>query len=72
MGTRYLEKAAGKLGRLSCKNMAMLGTCSMSSARTVGSENTHPSGTICTHINTCTHSTLLELGAHNDVNVKSN
>lgn len=44
MGTKYLEKAAGKLGRLSCKNMAILGTCSMSSARTVGSEqqqNTH-------------------------------
>lgn len=39
MGTKYLEKAAGKLGRLSCKNMAMLGTCSISSARTVGSEN---------------------------------
>lgn len=38
MGTRYLEKAAGKLGRLSCKNMAILGTCSMSSARTVGSD----------------------------------
>lgn len=38
IGTRYLEKAAGKLGRLSCKNMAMLGTCSISSARTVGSE----------------------------------
>lgn len=42
IGTKYLEKAAGKLGRLSCKNMAMLGTCSISSARTVGSVcNTH-------------------------------
>ncbi|TNN78643.1 Ras-related protein Rab-22A [Liparis tanakae] len=43
MGTKYLEKAAGKLGRLSCKNMAMLGTCSISSARTVGSEYTRAS-----------------------------
>lgn len=41
IGTKYLEKAAGKLGRLSCKNMAILGTCSISSARTVGSEYKH-------------------------------
>lgn len=41
MGTKYLEKAAGKMGRLSCKNMAMFGTCSISSARTVGSDKTH-------------------------------
>lgn len=29
------------MGRLSCKNMAMFGTCSISSARTVGSDKTH-------------------------------
>lgn len=41
MGTRYREKASGKLGRFSWRNMAMFGTCSISSARTVGSVTSH-------------------------------
>ena len=59
MGTKYLEKAAGKLGRLSCKNMAMLGTCSISSARTVGSEHTHKKHKL-TNIK-CVHYVLVKI-----------
>lgn len=52
MGTKYLEKAAGKFGRLSCKNMAILGTCSISSDRTVGSKHTHHSVNLKNQIKT--------------------
>lgn len=38
MGRRYLEKANGIEGLFSWQKMAMCGICSMSSARTVGSE----------------------------------
>lgn len=44
MGKRYLEKANGMEGLFSWQKMAICGICSMSSARTVGSEEkTSPS-----------------------------
>jgi len=39
MGIRYSKNAAGNLGRLSCRKMAIGGICSISSVRTVGSSN---------------------------------